>query len=100
MSDENTLFLTPQSWLYTFASLDDTSKIALIQMGIEVFMRAYTLNSTGLSTLRGAMFYVPKESNCLVDVMLHALNGSKIHRDNTASFFNDPRWAQLALAFK
>ena len=42
------------------------------------------------------MFYVPKNSDSLCDVFLHALNGSAIHRKKIESFFEDENVCRLA----
>lgn len=65
-------------------------------LGMELFLRAYSLHTTGLTTLKGAMFYVPKNSGSLCDALLHALNGSEVHREKIRSFFGDENVSRLA----
>jgi len=82
-------------WVEDFSKLDDDSKMMLVQMGIESFMRAWTFHATGLTTLKGAMHYVDSNSPALCDVMLHALNGSNQHRQTLHDFMNDDRCKKL-----
>ena len=86
-------------WFDEFAKLDDDSKVMLLQMGIESFMRAWTFHTAGLSTLKGAMHYVASDSPALCDVLLHALNGSRPHREVLRGFMAEDRCKRLAFAF-
>lgn len=85
--------------LAAFTSLDDDCKIMLIQMGIESFMRAWTLDACGLTTLKGATSYIASDSGALCDLMLHALNGSEAHREVCHEFLQQERCSRIALAF-
>ena len=85
---------TPQ--IEAFNQLSNDDKLTVIQMGIESLLRAYTLNTAGLTTLKGAMFYISPKSASLCDVMLHALNGSNAHRKMMSDFFNEEKFRSIA----
>ena len=82
-----------------FAGLDDEDKAMLIQMGIESFLRARKFHCAGLSTLRGAMYYVREDSPALCDVMLHALNGDEQNRKRLNEFMESSRCQRIDQAF-
>ena len=81
-----------------FAGLSEEAKGTIILIGIEAFLRAYTFNTTGWKTLRGAMYYVPEDSRCLCDVLLHALDGNDECRKKLQRFMLTDHCREIAVA--
>jgi hypothetical protein len=86
------------AWIQQFRGLDDDSKYMIVQLGVETLLRVWTFETAGFATLKGAMHYVDKDTNVILDIMLHALNGSKQHKDHWHAIVRDIRFRKPAMA--
>ena len=61
-----------------FALLNDDAKFLIIQIGIEMFFRAWSINTLGWKSLNGALYYIKPRAETLTDNMLCGLVGNDV----------------------